>query len=63
MTPGIAARSLVSDIDIVVLAGGLGTRLGHLLADLPKIMAPIDGRPFLHYLMTWLIGQIGRAHV
>src|SRR6202171_3221000 len=47
----------VSDVDIVVLAGGLGTRLDGLLTDVPKIMAPIGGHPFLEYVLWWLIEQ------
>lgn len=41
----------------MVLAGGLGTRLGNLLPGVPKILAPIAGRPFLDYLLEWLAGQ------
>lgn len=33
--------------DVVVLCGGLGTRLRPVLQDRPKPMAPINGRPFL----------------
>jgi NDP-sugar pyrophosphorylase family protein len=54
--------SCVSDVDIVVLAGGLGTRLDGLLTDVPKIMAPIGGHPFLEYVLGWLIEQ-GAARV
>ena len=32
---------------VVILAGGLGTRLGELTRDLPKPMIDIGGRPFL----------------
>jgi D,D-heptose 1,7-bisphosphate phosphatase len=35
----------------VILAGGLGTRLGQLVAALPKPMLPVAGRPFLEYLV------------
>ncbi len=45
------------EADVLVLAGGLGSRLNGLLADLPKILAPIEGRPFLDYLLIWLKGQ------
>lgn len=41
-------------LDIFVLAGGLGTRIRPVLGDLPKIMAPILGRPYLAYLLDWL---------
>jgi len=35
----------------VVLAGGLGTRLRSVVADRPKVLAPVRGRPFLAYLL------------
>ena len=41
----------------VVLAGGFGTRIKHLLGDLPKPMAPVDGRPFLEWVVRWLAAQ------
>lgn len=40
-----------------MLAGGPGTRLRPVLPDLPKPMAPIQGRPFLAYLLDNLIAQ------
>ncbi len=41
-------------LDIFVLAGGLGTRIRPVLGELPKILAPILGRPYLAYLLDWL---------
>jgi len=41
----------------VVLAGGLGTRLGALTAQLPKPMVDIAGKPFLCYLLDYLARQ------
>lgn len=41
----------------VILAGGLGTRLRSAYATGPKCMAPVGGRPFLDYLLTWLSSQ------
>ena len=39
----------------IVLAGGLGTRLRSVVADVPKPMAPIMNQPFLaHQLDYWL---------
>ncbi len=35
----------------VILAGGLGTRLGSLVEHLPKPMLPVGGRPFLEHLV------------
>ena len=39
----------------IILAGGLGTRLQGVVKDLPKPMAPINGKPFLTYLLDYLI--------
>ncbi|MBI1682814.1 sugar phosphate nucleotidyltransferase [Caulobacter hibisci] len=36
---------------VVVLAGGLGTRLGALTAAMPKPLMPVAGRPFLEHLL------------
>jgi len=55
MTEGSPPQGL-SGIDIAVLAGGLGTRLRGVLDDRPKVLAPINGRPFLDYLIDWLAG-------
>jgi D-glycero-alpha-D-manno-heptose 1-phosphate guanylyltransferase len=41
-------------MEAIVLAGGLGTRLREVVADLPKPMAPIAGRPFLQILLASL---------
>jgi D-glycero-alpha-D-manno-heptose 1-phosphate guanylyltransferase len=39
---------------LFVLAGGFGTRLRSVVADIPKPLAPIDGIPFLHYqIKNW----------
>ncbi len=39
----------------IILVGGFGTRLKHLLPDVPKPMADISGRPFLEYMLDYLI--------
>ncbi len=49
-------RSALVDIDILILAGGLGSRLNGVLADLPKVLAPIKGRAFLDYQLDYLHG-------
>ncbi len=41
-------------ITAVILAGGLGTRLRPAVADLPKPLAPVRGRPFIGYLIDRL---------
>lgn len=37
--------------EILILAGGFGTRLRSEVPDLPKPLAPVAGRPFLAYLL------------
>jgi len=37
--------------EAIVLAGGMGTRLKSLVKDLPKPLAEVAGRPFLHYVL------------
>lgn len=44
-------------IEVVVLAGGQGTRLSALVCDVPKPMAGIAGKPFLWWLLTRLHQQ------
>lgn len=41
-------------IEAIVLAGGLGTRLRDVVPDTPKPMAPINGIPFLSYILDYL---------
>ncbi len=41
----------------IVLAGGFGTRLRHVVPDLPKPLAPVAGRPFLAILLEQLCGE------
>jgi NDP-sugar pyrophosphorylase family protein len=42
---------------VVVLAGGLGTRLRSLGGDLPKALRPVAGRPFLELMLAPLRAQ------
>lgn len=35
----------------IILAGGFGTRLKSMVSAVPKPMAPVNGRPFLSYLL------------
>jgi len=44
-------------LEAIVLAGGLGTRLQQVLNDVPKSMALINQKPFLEYLLDYLITQ------
>jgi D-glycero-alpha-D-manno-heptose 1-phosphate guanylyltransferase len=47
------------DLAAVVLAGGFGTRLRSVVADRPKVLAQVAGRPFL----TYLLDQIAAAGI
>jgi D-glycero-alpha-D-manno-heptose 1-phosphate guanylyltransferase len=42
---------------VVVLAGGMGTRICHLLDNLPKPLAPVNGKPFLEWVLRFLLRQ------
>lgn len=44
-------------MECIILAGGMGTRLQSVVADLPKCMAPVNGLPFLHYMFNYLEQQ------
>lgn len=50
-------------VDAIILAGGLGTRLRGVAGDLPKVLLPVNGKPFLDILLSHLdtSGMIGRA--
>lgn len=43
--------------EAIILAGGLGTRLRFAVPDLPKCMAPVNGKPFLTYVIDYLQQQ------
>ncbi len=42
------------DVPALILAGGLGTRLRGVVPGIPKVLAPVRGRPFLSYLLDQL---------
>ncbi len=42
---------------VIILAGGFGTRLSTVVKDVPKPMAPVNGKPFLHYIFRELQQQ------
>mgnify|MGYP001240595730 CR=1 FL=1 len=43
--------------EAVVLVGGFGTRLRPMVSNVPKALAPVGGRPFLHWLLDGLARQ------
>ena len=44
----------IKAMEVIVLAGGLGTRLRSVVSEVPKCMAPVAGKPFLWYLLKYL---------
>jgi len=76
-SPGFPAGEDGKVSQCVILAGGLGTRMGPLTAHRPKALLPVNGRPFVDHQLRWLaahgveeavlcIGHLGgqlRAHV
>ncbi len=49
------AAHFSSNIPVVILAGGLGTRLHKALPERPKSLASVAGRPFLAYLLDQIV--------
>lgn len=45
----------LSEVTSVILAGGLGTRLRPVVSDRPKVLARVNNRPFLTFLLDQLI--------
>jgi NDP-sugar pyrophosphorylase family protein len=52
--PALQPAPCLATLDVLVIAGGLGTRIKSALGDTPKLLAPIGGRPYLAYLLDWL---------
>lgn len=48
---------MLGELDALVLAGGLGTRLRAAAPDHPKVLAPVAGRPFVTWLLEYLSVQ------
>ncbi|MEI2694496.1 MAG: sugar phosphate nucleotidyltransferase [Saprospiraceae bacterium] len=47
--------------EIIILAGGKGSRIQHILPNLPKCLAPVNGKAFLQYQINYLL-QSGIEH-
>ena len=45
----------LQDVDVIILAGGLGSRLGSVLNGKPKLLAPVCGEPYIEFIFKWLI--------
>ena len=42
---------------VVILAGGLGTRLGKMAEKIPKSLIEVSGKPILTHILDWVKGQ------
>ena len=49
-------------MECIVLAGGMGTRLRSVVSDVPKCMAEVAGKPFLHHIVRSL-ESAGFSHI
>jgi D-glycero-alpha-D-manno-heptose 1-phosphate guanylyltransferase len=43
--------------ELIILAGGQGSRLKEVVPDLPKSLAPVSGKPFLQYIISYFRSQ------
>ena len=48
---------MTSNLQVLILIGGLGARLRKVISGVPKPMAPIDSKPFLEHLVLYLKKQ------
>lgn len=53
----------LADVSVALLAGGLGERLRSAVADRPKVLASVGGRPFVTYLLDQLAAAGARRIV
>ena len=54
---------MLSNTDIVILAGGLGKRLASVTGGKQKILAEIDGKPFIAVLIDFIASQGARRFI
>jgi D-glycero-alpha-D-manno-heptose 1-phosphate guanylyltransferase len=47
----------INECSMVILAGGFGTRIKHLIGETPKPMYQVLGRPFLEWLVRFYASQ------
>jgi NDP-sugar pyrophosphorylase family protein len=58
----VSRGQCLESLDVFVLSGGLGTRIQPVLGEVPKLLAPINGLPYLAHLLAWL-KQFGARRV
>jgi D-glycero-alpha-D-manno-heptose 1-phosphate guanylyltransferase len=52
----------INTLTALILAGGLGTRLRSVVADRPKVLAKVNGRPFIAFLLDQ-VAAFGIKHI
>jgi NDP-sugar pyrophosphorylase family protein len=52
-----AAEEKGAALDVVILCGGQGTRRRPVIPDVPKVLAPVGGRPFLSLVLERVRAQ------
>jgi NDP-sugar pyrophosphorylase family protein len=57
--PNAPEKGSLAGTTAAILAGGKGTRLSGTVDDRPKVLAAVNGKPFLGYLL----GQLKAAHI
>lgn len=62
LAPPASAPLVPAEVPVAILAGGLGTRLREVVGEQPKVLAEIDGRPFVTFLLDQLAAA-GFRHV
>ncbi|MAH09252.1 MAG: sugar nucleotidyltransferase, partial [Euryarchaeota archaeon] len=55
MTSGLIDNTSMPQV--VILAGGLGTRLGKLTESTPKSLINVDNKPIITHILDWIAGQ------
>ena len=46
-----------NELTPIILAGGKGTRLRSVVSDRPKVLAPVNNKPFITYILNQLIKE------
>ena len=55
MNSGLSVKTSMPQV--VILAGGLGTRLGQLTESMPKSLINVDNQPIITHILDWIASQ------